>query len=505
MSNKIPTSKLIRYALAAALVLMSILLLWALLSLSQTVFSLVDFLDAAPAWVRWLYLAGLVAVVGGSLWLLWLLFRPGPKSADGAPAAEPLDETELLKRIADAGDQGVDVQRARRELALLKRRREAGRIYVGFFGEISTGKSSLIRALIPEAELEVNVRGGTTREVQEYQWSSPSGDTLVLSDMPGTNEVGVGLDDMSRDEAMRSHVVAYVCDGDLSRSQFDDLHALIELGKPSILALNKTDRYRPEELEMLLARLRERVGEQARVAVVGVQAGGQREVTLQKSDGTEDVVVRDMPPRVDDLLGALQGMLDENPEVLAVLRDSSVFVLAQKRLEEAESAHRMERAQQIADSYSRKAMVGAMAAVAPGSDLVIQGYLAVSMVKELSNLYDVPVRRMDTDLLVDLVQKKVARTTTIVMAIAGNAMKAFPGVGTLVGGLTHAVAYGMIFHALGRAVAQSLESRGALRPAQAAQVFEEQLSDNLETSATRFARIALDLRKELKAERRREE
>ena len=57
----------------------------------------------------------------------------------------------------------------------------------------------------------------------------------------------------------------------------------------------------------------------------------------------------------------------------------------------------------------------------------------------------------------------------------------------------------MIFHALGRAVAASMESRGALRPAQAAQVFEEHLSENLQTSARRFARLALDLRKGLKA------
>jgi uncharacterized protein len=106
---------------------------------------------------------------------------------------------------------------------------------------------------------------------------------------------------------------------------------------------------------------------------------------------------------------------------------------------------------------------------------------------------------VDTDLLLELVQKRVVRSSTVMLAVLGNALKAFPGVGTLAGGIAHAAAYGMIFHALGRAVAASMESRGALRPAQAAQVFEEHLSENLQTSARRFARLALDLRKGLKA------
>jgi uncharacterized protein (DUF697 family) len=132
--------------------------------------------------------------------------------------------------------------------------------------------------------------------------------------------------------------------------------------------------------------------------------------------------------------------------------------------------------------------------VTPGSDLVIQGYLGVSLLRELAKLYDVPVRQIDVDLLLELVQKRVARSTTIMLALAGNALKAFPGVGTLVGGVAHAVAYGMVFEALGKAVAASLESRGALRPAQAAQAFGENLSENLETRARRFARMALEIK-----------
>ena len=44
------------------------------------------------------------------------------------------------------------------------------------------------------------------------------------------------------------------------------------------------------------------------------------------------------------------------------------------------------------------------------------------------------------------------------LAVAGNGLKAFPGVGTVAGGLVHAVAYGLIFDALGRSLVHDAEA-----------------------------------------------
>lgn len=508
VSSPPSASRLIRIALGLGIALLTLLILWVLLSLTDQILSVWQGLERLPAWVFWFYglaLLGVLAAGGYALWRLLRSRRPGPATRE-----PPLDREALERRLEEDAAAGMDIAAVRRELALLQQRKAAGRIHVSFFGEISSGKSSLIKALLPEAVLETSAVGGTTREIAAYAWHSPSSDELILTDMPGTNEVGQGLDDMARAEALRSHLVVYVCDGDLSRTQYQELQALRELGKPLIVALNKTDRYRREELDLLQDRLSERLAEgvspdagqgqgrrrrgaRRRVDLVAVQAGGRREVLVVGPDGMERTEVRDLSPRVDDLREALQRHLDEDPAVLEKLCDTSVFVLVARRLDEAERAHRTQRAQELTVSYSRKAMIGAMAAVAPGSDLIIQGYLGVSLVKELSALYQVPVREMDTDLLLELARKRVARHATIILAVAGNALKAFPGVGTLVGGLAQAVAYGMIFEALGKAVAQSLESRGALRPAQAAQVFEESLSENLEARARRFARLALEV------------
>jgi hypothetical protein len=114
------------------------------------------------------------------------------------------------------------------------------------------------------------------------------------------------------------------------------------------------------------------------------------------------------------------------------------------------------------------------------------------MVRELSELYNVPVRQADTELLIELVQKHVGTTKTLLLAIAGNGLKAFPGIGTIAGGLLHAIAYGMIFNTLGNAVALSLQTRGELRPLVTSQLFKEQLGVNLESSARRYAKVALE-------------
>jgi len=118
------------------------------------------------------------------------------------------------------------------------------------------------------------------------------------------------------------------------------------------------------------------------------------------------------------------------------------------------------------------------------------------MVKSLCELYEVPVRDIELQKLITLTQKQARTALPLLLAVAGNAAKAFPGIGTLAGGLMHAVAYGLIFDALGRAVTQTLETRGELRPAPASLMFRDNLASNAESQARKLLRLALDVRNE---------
>jgi hypothetical protein len=77
------------------------------------------------------------------------------------------------------------------------------------------------------------------------------------------------------------------------------------------------------------------------------------------------------------------------------------------------------------------------------------------------------------------------------LAVAGNGLKAFPGIGTVAGGLVHAVAYGLIFDALGRSLVLTLSRHGELLPEVAAKEFEEGISEHLEAGVRRVAKMAL--------------
>jgi hypothetical protein len=80
----------------------------------------------------------------------------------------------------------------------------------------------------------------------------------------------------------------------------------------------------------------------------------------------------------------------------------------------------------------------------------------------------------------------------MVLAVAGNAFKAFPGLGTVAGGALHAVGYGLIFESLGHAVAEGLAREGDVGEEATLQRFEEDLSgDDLGTRAERLVRLAL--------------
>ena len=446
-----------------------------------------DRLHRAPTtfWIVYLLILGLLSA--GGVYAVWRVLNLGRPARKPSVPPKPPDEATLRQRLDRSEAAGIQVDAIRRELEELQRRRAAGEIVVAVFGEISAGKSSLIRALMPGHDIAVDVRGGTTRKVTNYTWTSPAGDRLILADLPGLNEADGHLDQTARDEALRAHVVLYVCEGDLTRDQYQALQTLLELGSPVIVALNKIDRFTERELTLVRERLAERLGEQMEVAPV--QCGGMEEVTRVYHDGREETSLRERKPQVDDLRRALQRYLDSDPQVLDALRDTAVFVLAQQKLDAAVTQHRRGKADDIVQSYSRKAVFGALAAVSPGTDVLIQGYLGFNLIKELCALYEVPAREMDMQRFLDLAGHQIKRNFNLLLALVGNVFKAFPGMGTVVGGMMHAVVYGLIFQSLGKAVARSLESRGDLVSGPALRMFEDHLSENLEARAKGLAQL----------------
>ncbi len=463
-----------------------------ILLVTESVLTVWKLLQDLPTWFLLGYLGGVSALSGLAAFVLWRILRPKRKRPISSSATPKLHPEELQTRIAEASTQGIAVDEAQRELEELERRRSRGDIYVALFGSISVGKSSLIRALLPEAEVEIDPRGGTTHQVAHYHWTNPAGEPLTLTDLPGLFEPDGTYTTLAKEETQRAHIVIYVCDSDLTRNQYDEIRSLLNLDKPLLLAMNKADLYTQEELTQITERLRERLEGTREVEVIPIQAGGNEEITRIYPDGREEIATRERAPAVEQLMTALLEQIQRLRGSLDASRDRSLLALSGRKLESAVQKHRQRESQALVKKYTRRAIVGALAAVTPGTDVLIQGYLGIQMVKDLCKLYDVPTRDIDIRKFIDLVSQHVGKTLPMLLAISGNVLKAFPGMGTVTGALLHTVAYSLIFESLGKCVALTLDEYGELQPRRAISLFEETLGENLDIRARETAKAVLE-------------
>jgi GTPase SAR1 family protein len=480
----------LRLVFVAALAIGAALLIGLVVATLNSLLEFYQRLGELPLWMRLpLIVAGALAL-GALGWLLWRIARPSMRPQRSRAA--PVSRAEVETRIDDLRARRAETAALEAELAELDRRRAEGEVYVALFGEISTGKSSLIHALAPSAAPEIDVRGGTTRQVSHHRGRLPDGRELVLADVPGSGEVeGRVREQIARDEALRAHAVVYVCASDLTRAQDAELDWLAGFGKPIVLALNKSDLFDADERAALLETFEQRYAGRAR-AIVPIRAGGTERYERTLPDGRRERVERERAPEIAPLVDALSALTRSGAAALEPAREAAVLAEVGRRGEAiAQAVAERESAEAIA-KYTRRAIVGAMAAVAPGSDILIQGALGTGLVRELARIHGVAIRDLDVEALLSRIGLTVRNTTAIVLAIAGNALKAFPGLGTLGGGVLHAIAYGLVFDSLGNALAATLAERSRLDAADVETRLRALLAEPARARVERVARLALE-------------
>src|SRR5512141_1938304 len=282
-------SRPLRLLFFALLALAAAALLWVLFGTLRSAVALWRELRDLPGWMQ-IAVAACVAVAVCTLAFFgWRILHPRARKA--RPVAAPT-RAQVDERVARLNVQHADTASLQSELEELDRRARSEELYVAVFGEISSGKSSLVRALVPHAAVQTDVLGGTTRAVTHYRGTL--GDTaLVFADVPGSHEAsGAVREQLARDEALRAHVVAYVCAGDLTRDQDAELRWLRGFGKPLLLVLNKADQFRDGERQALERALRERYRDVTDMQLV-VSAGGSESFERQLPDGRREQVRRE--------------------------------------------------------------------------------------------------------------------------------------------------------------------------------------------------------------------
>jgi uncharacterized protein len=186
------------------------------------------------------------------------------------PAQIPAAKSDAASSTLQAVRQQVSqIQDEVARQALLSRSREIevnlarGEIQVVVFGTGSAGKTSLVNAIMGRMVGQVDAPMGTTQVGETYCLRLKGLERKILiTDTPGILEAGVAgteREQLARALATEADLLLFVVDNDLRRSEYEPLRSLAEIGKRSLLVLNKTDLYTDEDQESILARLRQRV------------------------------------------------------------------------------------------------------------------------------------------------------------------------------------------------------------------------------------------------------
>lgn len=195
-----------------------------------------------------------------------------------------------------------------------------GRVEIVIFGEISTGKSAMINALIGRAVAEVDVQGGWTKQVWGTSWDGSGHripglekSEIVLVDTPGINEVdGSDRAELAETTARKADLILFVTDSDLNETEYSALLELAAVQKPIILIFNKKDLYSEQDLASLISLVSGRVKEVLPDDHIVTTAADPRpvEYVIDQSDGSTKTEWRKPEPDV----GALKSLILETLE-----------------------------------------------------------------------------------------------------------------------------------------------------------------------------------------------
>ena len=325
---------------------------------------------------------------------------------------------------------------------------EHGHLHLAVFGRVSTGKSSLLNALIGEEAFSVSPLHGETRHSSMQPWSEVEAGGVFLIDTPGLDEAGgEDREAMAREVAGRSDLVIFVLDSDITDTELHALRTLLAQGRPVLLALNKSDLFTSDEIAALLQSIRDKTDglvEPAHILAVAAQPRPQIVVEVDLS-GNETECERQRESDVGKLRLRLWDILDAEGKTLAAL-NASLFAAD---LSDQVGRRILAARREIGEKLVRTYCVGKGIAVAfnpvPVADLFAAAFIDVGMVVHLSRVYDLPLSQKEAGSLVKVIVAESAALMGTVWALhfVSSALKVgTAGLSTIVtAGAQGAIAY----------------------------------------------------------------
>lgn len=382
---------------------------------------------------------------------LWTREKQNPDTRDGGSShlelareslRDLIDDNRLPAGVRESLAQDYDA------VAAMLEKLQHGHLHISAFGRVSTGKSSLLNALIGEPKFTVSPLHGETRKASMEQWSEIEAGGVFLIDTPGLDEAGGESREMlAKEVANRSDLVIFVLDGDITYSELQSLRTLLAQGRPVVIALNKSDLYTTSECAALLQSLREKTtGLVAGGDIIAVAAQPRAQDVIEiDRQGTETAARRQREPDIQKLKLRLWDIFEAEGKTLAAL-NASLFAAD---LSDQVGRRILNARRELGNRLLRTYCVAKGVAVAfnpvPVADLFAAAFIDVGMVMHLSRVYDLPLSRREAGSLVGVIATEAAALMGTVWAIhfVSSALKVGTiGLSTLVtAGAQGAIAY----------------------------------------------------------------
>jgi small GTP-binding protein len=325
---------------------------------------------------------------------------------------------------------------------------EHGHLHIAVFGRVSTGKSSLLNALVGEQRFAVSPLHGETRVSSMQMWSEIEAAGVYLIDTPGLDEAGGEVrEEMAREVAHRADLVIFVVDGDLTETELASLRTLLAQGRPVVIALNKSDLYTHDELDRLVTSLRVKTDglvSAADVLAVAAQPRPRQVIEIDEA-GKEITSSRERAPEIENLRLRLWEIFEKEGKTLAALNASLFAADLSDQVGKRILAARREVGDRLCRTYCVAKGVAVAFNPVPVADLFAAAFIDIGMVVHLSRVYDLPISRREAGSLVSVIIAEAAALMGTVWALhfVSSALKVgTAGLSTVVtAGAQGAIAY----------------------------------------------------------------
>ncbi len=362
---------------------------------------------------------------GWMRWLRQLVRPPLPDAAQGERARSAGHDhlaraSDSLRDLLSDPTIPAGVRDALRadhaEIEALLDKLDKQQLHIAVFGRVSVGKSAVLNALAGRDLFEVGVLHGTTTTAHRREWDGVAADDtalgpMLLIDTPGIDELdGEQRERIAREVAQRADLLVFVVDGDMTAVEHDALRAVAVAGRPTLLALNKADRYTGAELDALLARLRAHATGRVRAQnVLAVMANPAPERVLAADPaGNERVVERERDADVSELRRRILDLARSEGRTFAALNAAFAAGHLSDAISQRLVAVRREAAEKVIHAYCLAKGVAVALNPVPAADLFAAAALDIALVMHLGRVYGMDPTKVEATELLKVILAQVA-------------------------------------------------------------------------------------------------